>query len=61
MCLGLEEGGNEFLFVCLCFAFFRAEPEAYGSFQARGQIGATAASLYHSHSNTGSEPHLRLL
>uniref|UniRef100_A0A8C3WSR8 Beta-2-microglobulin n=1 Tax=Catagonus wagneri TaxID=51154 RepID=A0A8C3WSR8_9CETA len=24
---------------------------AYGSFQARGQIAATAAGLYHSHSN----------
>ena len=30
--------------------------EAYGVSQARGQIGDTAAS--HSHSNTGSEPHL---
>ena len=27
---------------------FRATPEAYGSSQARGQIGATAASLHHS-------------
>ena len=32
---------------------------AYGSSQARGQIGATAASLYHSHSNVGSEPCLQ--
>ena len=29
---------------------------AYGSSQARGQIGAAAASLHHSHSNSGSEP-----
>ena len=34
--------------------FFRAAPVAYGSSQARGQIGAAAASLYHSHSNAGS-------
>ena len=42
------------------FLLFGAAPKAYGRFpsQARGQIGASAASLYHSHSNTGSEPHL---
>ena len=32
---------------------------AYGSFQARDQIGAVAAGLCYSHSNTGSNPHLR--
>ena len=32
---------------------------AYRNSQARGQIRAAAASLRHSHSNTGSEPHLR--
>ena len=32
--------------------FFRATPTAYGSSQARGSIGAGAASLHHSHSNT---------
>ena len=32
---------------------------AYGSFQARDSIGATAASLRHSHSNSGSEPSLQ--
>ena len=42
----------QFLF-CL---FFRAAPEAYGGSQARGPIGATAASLCHNHSNVGSEP-----
>ena len=31
---------------------------AYGSSQARGRIRAAAASLWHSHSNMGSEPHL---
>ena len=35
-----------------------AAPEAYGSFQVRGQIRAAAASLHHSHSNMGSELHL---
>ena len=43
------------LFVCL---FFRAALLAFGGSQARGGIGATAASLHHSHSNAGSQPHL---
>ena len=34
---------------------FRAVPAAYGNSQARGQIGAAAASLRYSHSNTGSK------
>ena len=46
--------------VCFVFAFSRATPEAYGDSQARGRIGAVAASLHHSHSNARSEPHLRL-
>ena len=33
--------------------FFRATPMAYGSSQARGQIGAAAASLHHSHIKEG--------
>ena len=37
---------------------FKATPAAYGSSQARGQIGALAAGLRHSHSNTRSELHL---
>ena len=41
------------------FLLFRVTPAAYGGSQARGQIRAAAASLYHSHSNIGSEPHLR--
>ena len=40
------------------FCLFRAVPLARGNSQARGQIGAVAAGLHHSHSNTGSEPHL---
>ena len=31
---------------------------ASGTSQARGQIGAAAAGLHHSHSNEGSELHL---
>ena len=41
------------LFIYL-FLLFRAKLTAYGSSQARGQIGAAAASLHHSHNNTGS-------
>ena len=40
---------------------FMDTPMAYGGTQARGQIGAVAAGLYHSHSNVGSEPHLRTI
>ena len=47
-----------FLFFCL-FAFSRAAPRAYGCSQARGLIGAVAASLHLSHSNAGSEPRLQ--
>ena len=32
-----------------------ATPMAYGGSQARGRIIATAAGLYHSHSNAGSK------
>ena len=45
-----------YLFIYL-FLLFRAAPMAYGGFQARGQIRATAASLHHSHSNAGSLTH----
>ena len=41
-----------FLFL---FLIFRATPAAYGNSQARGGMGAAAASLCHSHSNTGYE------
>ena len=48
--------------VQFCFYFyfllFRAAPVAYGSSQARGQIGDAAAGLHHSHSNARSEPPL---
>ena len=41
----------------LLFLLFKAAPMAYGGSQARGPIGATAASLHHSHSNTRSLTH----
>ena len=44
-----------FYFICL----FRTALTAYGDSQARGPIGAVAASLYQSHSNAGSEPRLQ--
>ena len=51
---------NLFLFSFLFFFFFsllfRASRTAHGSSQARDVIGAIAASLHHSHSNTGYEP-----
>ena len=48
-------------FLFFFFCLFRAVPVAYGLSQARGQIGAVAASLSHSHShsNVGSKPYLR--
>ena len=41
------------------FAFSRAAPAAYGGSQARGLIGAVAAGLGQSHSNTRSELRLQ--
>ena len=38
--------------------FFRAAPVAYVGSQARGRITVVAASLHHSHSNTGPKPSL---
>ena len=49
-----------FFVVCL---FLRAIPKyapaAYGSSQARGQIGAVATSLHHSHSAARHQPNLQ--
>ena len=45
--------------LCLFILLFRAAPLACGSSQARGPIGAVAAGLHHSHSDTRPEPHLR--
>ena len=47
-----------FLWLFLLFLnLFTAVLAAYGSSQARGQIGAAAAGLYQNHSHTGSKPH----
>ena len=46
------------IYVCVCVCF-KAAPAAYGSSQARDQIGAVAAGLCHSYSNMGSEPQLQ--
>ena len=49
------DGGSLFcLGFFVLFCLFRATLAAFGSSQARGQIGAVAAGLCHS--NTGSEP-----
>ena len=48
-----------FIYLFVRFCLFRAAPMAYGSSQARDRVGAVAASVHHSHSNTRSEPHLR--
>ena len=47
-----------FIYFCL-FAFSRAAPTAYGGSQARGLMGAVAAGLRQSHSNSESEPCLQ--
>ena len=46
-----------FLFMYLFICFFRATLTVCGSSQTRGRIGATAAGLHRSHSNTGSLTH----
>ena len=43
----------------LLFCLFGATPAEYGTSQARGQIGAAAASPHHSRSNARSKPCLR--
>ena len=47
-----------YLFIYLFIFLFRTTAVGYGRSQARGQIGAVAASLHHSHSNMGSKPNL---
>ena len=48
-----------FCFFILFFVFSMAALTAHGGSQARGLIGAVDTSLYHSHSNAGSELHLQ--
>ena len=49
---------SEDVFFFFVFCLFRAALKAYRGSQARGPVGAVAAGLCHSHSNTGSQPHL---
>ena len=48
-----------FYFFFVFLPFLGPLPAAYGGSQARGRIGAIAAGLCQSHSNTGSEPPLQ--
>ena len=48
-----------FIYLFIYLLLFKAAPAAYGSSQARGRIGAVAASLDHSHTEAGSELCLR--
>ena len=50
---------KNFIIYLIIYFLFRAALAAFGSSQARGPNGATAASPPHSHSNSGSELHLR--
>ena len=43
----------------MVLSIFRAADAAYGSSQARGQMGAIATSPCHNHSNTRSKLHLQ--
>ena len=42
-----------FIILFYFILLFRATPTAYADSQARGQSGAIATGLYHSHSNAG--------
>ena len=44
--------------VRILFSLLRATPKTYGPSQARGDIRAASAGLYHSHSHMESEPRL---
>ena len=48
-----------FIFIYLFIGHFRATLVTYGDSQAKGQIGAVATGLRHSHSNSGSGPCLQ--
>ena len=60
LCSELSHEYHEVLFFFFLsffvFLSFRATLAAYEGSQARGQVGAVAAGLHHSHSSTGSEP-----
>ena len=57
--LSFYSRSSKFLFSLNFIFFLMATTAAHGSCQARCLIGATASGLCHSHSNTGSELHLR--
>ena len=60
----ISHGYCQFFFLSFFLSFFfifRAPLMAYGGLQARGQIGAAAASLCQSYSNTRFELHLQLI
>ena len=57
MAMGIPS--TQIFFFFFFFCLFRATPMAHEGSQARGQTGAGAVSLHHSHSNTGSEPSLQ--
>ena len=55
----LLEGFGEILNLSLRAYLHTKGSEKLCRQQARGRIGAVATGLHHSHSNAGSEPHLR--
>ena len=57
--LHYSEENQNISIILIFFFLFRAETTAYGSSQARGWIGAKVGSQRYSHSNSGSNLHLR--
>ena len=56
---GETKAEGTFYFIFCLFAISWAVPAAYGGSQARGPVGAIAASLSQSHGNARSEPNLQ--
>ena len=54
-----SEGMTERFIIFFSSFLSRPAPAAYGGSQARDQIRAIAAILYHSHNNTRSKQHVR--
>ena len=50
---------RKYFYFIFFFWLFKAALVAYGGSQARGLIGATAAGLHHSRSNSRSKPRLQ--
>ena len=51
--------GIKNVFIYLFIVFWGPHPRQMEVPRLRGQIGAAAANLHHSHSNSGSEPSLQ--